>query len=133
MSLHRAKHMPAVLLALCLAASTGCGGGGGGPGPEDTSTDTEEEDTGIDQGDVTPDTTPPDVTDTEEEGDATDVTEEDPAGHGGTAFISEGAGGAILTSTHFRLEVFVAPARPLGAGTSTNYSVTLGPAAVRAD
>jgi hypothetical protein len=58
------------------------------------------------------------------------------AGDGGgsasaSRFLSETAGGARLESASYRMELFVAPVRQTGGGTSTNYKLQLGPAALR--
>jgi len=49
----------------------------------------------------------------------------------GSQFVSETAGGARLQSASYRMELFVAPVRQVGAGASTNYKLQLGPAALR--
>ena len=49
------------------------------------------------------------------------------------AFETESAGGAKISSEHYKLEIFVAPARPVGSGSSTNYKVKLGPGGVLGD
>ena len=46
-------------------------------------------------------------------------------------FLSETSGGARLLSTNYRLELFVAPARPAGATKSPGYQLKLGPGALR--
>jgi hypothetical protein len=46
-------------------------------------------------------------------------------------FVSETAGGNRITSSNYRLELFVAPVRPVGAGQSSNYKLQLGPGALR--
>ncbi len=40
---------------------------------------------------------------------------------------SEMAGGAVLESPHYRLRLFVAPARPVQQAASKNYTLILGP------
>lgn len=42
--------------------------------------------------------------------------------------VSLTAGGGTLQSEHYRLHLFVAPAKPVSSGTSENYRVILGPA-----
>jgi hypothetical protein len=46
-------------------------------------------------------------------------------------FLSETSGGARLLSTNYRLELFVAPARPAGATSSPGHRLRLGPGALR--
>jgi hypothetical protein len=59
--------------------------------------------------------------------------EEEEAVHPGEPqpYQCETAGGAVLTSDNYRLEVFVAPVRPIGNLSSTNYRLKLGPAGLR--
>jgi len=47
-------------------------------------------------------------------------------------FTSMTGGGAVLTSPSYSLELYVAPAEPVGSRTSAGYQLELGPGAVRA-
>lgn len=121
--------MPFLILGLMMA--WGCGGGGFNGGDTDTGTDADDEDTG---GDVTTDgeDVPDDVPDDTIDDTPTDVEEDDGGGAGGgTPFTAETAGGSRLTSPNYRLELFVAPVRPVGKATSTNYEFKLGPGGIR--
>ncbi len=46
-------------------------------------------------------------------------------------FLSTTSGGAHLGSSHYRLDLFVAPVSPSGATASTQHRLRLGPAAAR--
>ncbi len=46
-------------------------------------------------------------------------------------FVSVTSGG-VVTSTNYTLELYVAPAEPVGSASSTNYQLDLGPGAIRA-
>jgi len=46
-------------------------------------------------------------------------------------FETESAGGAVLTSANYKMELFVAPARPVGSTSSASYKMKLGPGGVR--
>jgi hypothetical protein len=56
-------------------------------------------------------------------------------GDGGTVtaqrFLSETSGGARIESSSYRLEVFIAPMRPIGSTQSASYKLHLGPGAAR--
>jgi hypothetical protein len=99
-----------------------CGGKEGWQPPVDVPTD------GVDVGDVLEDGEADVPADGEDApGDAGD----DGPTWGLTPFEVESAGGAKLDSTNFKLEVFVAPVRPVGDIWSTNYKFKLGPAGIR--
>jgi len=48
-----------------------------------------------------------------------------------TRFLSGTSGGGLLLGPHYRLELFVGPAQPVGAGASPSYRLQLGPGALR--
>jgi hypothetical protein len=82
--------------------------------------------------DTAPDLTP---TDSGPDGTLPDGALADGGGDTGPAtapqFLSETSGGARLLSSNYRLELFVAPARPAGATKSPGYQLKLGPGALR--
>jgi hypothetical protein len=49
----------------------------------------------------------------------------------GQPYQCETAGGALLESDNYKLEVFIAPVRPVGNLSSPNYKLKLGPASTR--
>jgi len=131
------KNRIPLLLSLIIVMSGfiawwGCNGGGSGGDDGDGVTD------GIDQGDIFTDVDG--ITDPFQEdmiGDIPDVTGEDMEEE---EMISPGegqpyqcvtSGGALLESDNYKLEVFIAPVRPIGTTSSTNYKLKLGPAGVR--
>ena len=126
-----------LLLCLGLVPAWGCGCGEDGPTPLlDTSTDTEDDGGGdaTTDGEDAPLDSVPDGDDVIEDtlDDAEDMEEEDGAGTGGgTPFKAETSGGARLTSPNYELELFIAPVRPVGNPSSTNYNLKLGPGGIR--
>jgi hypothetical protein len=119
--------MPLVLLGLIMA--WGCGGPSGFV-PEWDSDAVED---GIDVGDDVPVDGEPDVPVDGDEDVPTDVEEEDGGGPGRTyiPFEAETAGGEVISSTSYTLELFVAPARPVGDISSTSFQFKLGPGGIR--
>lgn len=125
--------MSLIIVMSGFIAWCGCNGGGsGGDDDGDGVTD------GIDQGDIFMDVDG--ITDPFQDdiiGDTADVTGEDMEEE---EMISPGegqpyqcvtSGGALLESDNYKLEVFIAPVRPIGTTSSTNYKLKLGPAGVR--
>jgi len=49
----------------------------------------------------------------------------------GQPYQCETAGGALLESENYKLEVFIAPVRPVGSVSSPGYKLKLGPASTR--
>ncbi len=74
----------------------------------------------------------PDAVDDPVEDAATDTMDEDagvpPAGNG---FQTESAGGGLISSEHYTIELFVAPVRPTGTTSDDSYTIHLGPAGMR--
>ena len=123
---------------------SGCGGGGGGgkdgeadvivdmPGDEQAGDVKVDDGVQADISDgVELDGEPSDVPAEDITGDG-DVEEEDAAGEGGASrFFCETSGGGKISSEHYKLELFIAPVRPVGKLTSENYKLKLGPASFR--
>jgi hypothetical protein len=120
-------------MAIVLAATSpvGCDCGANDPSwqPTDALIDTVV-DTGLDvpaEVEDAPDDTGTDTVDAPE-----DVVEEEAVGPGGSLpFLVESAGGGTLTSEHFTMELFIAPARPVGDVSSESYGLKLGPGGTR--
>ena len=138
------RHSRALLtlfLALGLATAWGCGSGGGHNPDHDALTDGVDDDaTGdvlTDGDDDAPMDAPMDVpmdTPTDTPMDTlTDVEDDDGGGPGRTyrPFQAFTSGGAKASSTNYELELFISPVMPVGSGTSTNYDLKAGPAAIR--
>jgi len=129
--------------ALCLAAASfliACDGGGGS-GRQDADVDVD----GVDDGgaEILPEA------DGVEDPAAEDVAVEDPVDvptedvaeaveeeiiitpGEGQPYQCETAGGAFLESDNYKLEVFIAPVRPIGNVSSPNYQLKLGPGSTR--
>jgi hypothetical protein len=110
-----------VVAAVALGVAA-CGGNTSAAGHDAAPTDG-----GTDQliGDALPDGAPEDG--------AADGGRDGPPGDGGLTtppqFVGETAGGGRRTSAHYRLDVFVAPVRPVGERSSTSYQLKLGPGA----
>jgi hypothetical protein len=129
--------------ALCLAAAFflfGCDGGGGNgrhdadvivDGVDDGGAEIPTEADGIEDpaaedvaAEDSVDVPPEDVTETVEEEIIITPGE-------GQPYQCETAGGAFLESDNYRLEVFIAPVRPIGSVSSPNYQLKLGPGSTR--
>ena len=143
-----------LLGVLTILTALGCGGGeqprdGGVDGDSaDSGGDIEVDDTGVDgdmgdggaDGDVEPDS---EVVDAGSDGDFEPDSEVDDAGSdgdvvdvdsgGGLAheFRSQTSGGALRESTHYRLELFIAPTSPCGSVSTLRHGIEMGPGAVR--
>jgi hypothetical protein len=50
---------------------------------------------------------------------------------GGGPFQTESAGGGLISSENYAIELFVAPVRPVGTVSNDNYTIQLGPAGMR--
>lgn len=50
----------------------------------------------------------------------------------GTPFESETAGGGAISSENYTIELYLAPARPVGSTSDASRTIKLGPAGVRA-
>lgn len=123
-----------LFLVLGLTMAWGCGGGGGYNPDPDAMTDGVDDTTGdvVTDGDDdapadAPSDTPGDV--------PTDVDDDDGGGPSRTyrPFHATTSGGVKASSTHYELEIFVAPTMPVGSGSSTNYNIKVGPAGVRSN
>ncbi|MFH1437005.1 MAG: hypothetical protein ABIJ56_14950 [Pseudomonadota bacterium] len=136
------KVLSALLMILCFAAFWQCGGGGGGDDDADVTTDGEDMDgvDGVTDADAPGDPTgedpaaevEPDADQDAEEDAPGDTVEEDGVEPAPVQpFLSETAGGASLSSANYKLELFVAPVRPVGSTSSASYNLKLGPAGVR--
>ena len=137
-----ARSLLTLFLLLGLTVVWGCGGGGGFDPTLDTGTDGGDDDaTGdvlTDGEDDVPTDVPTDVpmdgedvpTDT-----PTDVEDDDGGGPGRIyiPFHAETSGGAKISSTNYELELFIAPVRPVGTVSSTNYNLKLGPGGIRSN
>jgi hypothetical protein len=127
--------------ALCLAAASfliGCdGGGGNGRQDADVVVDGVDDGGGEVPGDGIEDPAAEDVAvedpvDVPTE-DVTETVEEEiiiTPGEG-QPYQCETAGGAFLESDNYRLEVFIAPVRPIGSVSSPTYQLKLGPGSTR--
>lgn len=129
------------MLLLAAAGSMvafGCDGGGNGGQPDaDADVFFEPIQDGVDvpvDGDVAPDPFDEDVP----VPDTSDVPVEDMVEEEiiitpgeGQPYQCETAGGALLESDNYRLEVFIAPVRPIGNLESPSYKLKLGPASTR--
>ena len=63
---------------------------------------------------------------------AIDTEDEDAAlPPGGNVFQTETAGGGLISSEHYSIELFVAPVRPAGTTSNDSYTIHLGPAGMR--
>jgi len=50
---------------------------------------------------------------------------------GGRPFQTESAGGGLISSENYTIELFVAPVRPVGTISNDSYTIQLGPAGMR--
>ncbi|MBI5480592.1 MAG: hypothetical protein HY906_17170 [Deltaproteobacteria bacterium] len=121
-----------VLLAVVMLAATGCGGGHGGVQQDAAPLDAGD---GGGGGEVAATDGPGDaLPDGASDGGGGDGGQ-DGGGDGGTVstqrFLSETSGGARIESASYRLEVFIAPVRPIGSTQSGSYKLQLGPGALR--
>ena len=134
-------HDPARVILLSSFAGLiffGCdGGGNGGHADADVDVITELVEDGVEipqDLDVVPDPFDEDapVTDTTDVPSEDVVVEEIIITPGeGQPYQCETAGGALLESDNYKLEVFIAPVRPIGNVESPSYKLKLGPASTR--
>jgi hypothetical protein len=127
-----------VLAAFTGMVLIGCDGGGNGGHADadvDVIPDPVEDGVEIPQDlDVVPDPLDEDapVTDTTDAPSEDVVVEEIIITPGeGQPYQCETAGGALLESDNYKLEVFIAPVRPIGNIESPGYKLKLGPASTR--
>jgi hypothetical protein len=125
------------LILSLIASSWSCGSSGGHEDLDaDVETDGEEGDAAADA-----DTDPADADGVEDPSDedaddmvGDDAPDEDAVGPGeGNPLVCETAGGAALASESYRLELFLAPVRPVGSVSSESYRLKLGPASTRSN
>lgn len=106
---HAARIILYGILSVTIAMGLGCGGKSGGGGDQDASlvdsgVDGEDYDAGNLDGSV---------------GDGGAITQPSQ---------SITSGGGSISSSNYRLKLFIAPARPVGIVASPNYRIQLGPA-----
>jgi hypothetical protein len=124
-----------ILLALLLGGALGCGDTNAPdddddstfPGDDDDATGDDDDATGDDD-DATGDDDDATGDDDDATGDDDDATTPLPP----YLFTSHTSGGEVLTSPGYSLELYVAPAEPIGSPSSSGYQLQLGPGAVRA-
>jgi hypothetical protein len=74
----------------------------------------------------------PDAIDDPLEDVVSDTVDEDVAlPPGGNPFQTESAGGGLISSENYTIELFVAPVRPVGTTSNDSYTIHLGPAGMR--
>ena len=134
----------ALFLGLAMVATTGCPADDdddSAVGDDDDATGDDDDATGDDD-DATGDDDDATADDDDATGDDDDATSDDDDATGDdddstTApappleFTSV-TSGAVVTSPNYSLELYVAPAEPVGAASSSNYQLELGPGAIRA-
>ena len=100
---------------------------------DDDDSSSDDDDSTADDDDSTADDDDSTADDDDSTGDDDDSTgDDDDSTQPPLPFVSGTAGGQVLTSPSYQLELFVAPAEPIGQRASASYQLHLGPGAIRA-